>query len=200
MILETILGIATGIGGSVVTGIFNYKTQKLKNTHDLAMVDAETKAMIAETKADVEKTKAVVEGEIELADSKAYMLSQQTGQKDIFKEAYLIKLFEQQGWYRCVTVPIATLLIVLFGFIDIFRRSMRPGLTAYLVGVTSWITVKAWQVLEAAQGTLTAAQASILFTNVTNVVIYLTVSCVTWWFGDRRMAKFLMRLNDGNLK
>jgi hypothetical protein len=39
-----------------------------------------------------------------------------------------------------------------------------------------------------------------IFDQVTSIVIYLTVSCVTWWFGDRRVAKFLMRLRGGNLK
>ena len=39
-----------------------------------------------------------------------------------------------------------------------------------------------------------------IFDQVTSIIIYLTVSSVTWWFGDRRTAKFLMRLNDGNKK
>jgi hypothetical protein len=47
---------------------------------------------------------------------------------------------------------------------------------------------------------LTADQAGAIFDQVTSIVIYLTVNCVTWWFGDRRVAKFLMRLKDGNLK
>ena len=77
---------------------------------------------------------------------------------------------------------------------------MRPGLTAYLVGLTSWITFISMDVLKKHGHLLTADQAGDIFDQVTSIVIYLTVSCVTWWFGDRRVAKFLMRLKDGNLK
>jgi hypothetical protein len=41
---------------------------------------------------------------------------------------------------------------------------------------------------------LTALQATAIFNDVTSIVTYLTVSCVTWWFGDRRMAKSIMQL------
>lgn len=198
MIVETILGVVTGIGGSLVTGIVNYKTQKLKNEHDIAKIKAESEAMVAEANANIQITQAQVEGEIEIADSKAYTISQIEGNKDALKDAYIIKLFEVQGPFRYVTIPVASFLVILLGIVDVFRKSMRSGLTAYLVGVTTWITHKAWVVLEASNkagaGALTAVQASAIFTNVTNTVIYLTVSCVTWWFGDRRMAKFLMKM------
>uniref|UniRef100_A0A6M3J1Q6 Uncharacterized protein n=1 Tax=viral metagenome TaxID=1070528 RepID=A0A6M3J1Q6_9ZZZZ len=197
MIVETILGVVTGIGGSLVTGIMNYKTQKLKNEHDLAIIRAETDAMVAEANANIQITQAQVEGEIEIADSKAYAISQHEGNKDALKEAYVVRLFETQGWFRFFTVPAAALLVVLLGLVDIFRKMMRPGITAYLAGVTTWITYKAWIVLETTKSganALTATQAMAIFTNVTNTVVYLTVSCVTWWFGDRRMAKFLMKM------
>jgi len=200
MIIETILGVVTGIGGSLVTGIMNYKMQKLKNEYELAKIKAETDALVAEAEANIKITQAQVEGEIEIADAKAYMISQKEGNKAIFKEAYLVKLFETRGWFRVVTIPLATFLVALFGLIDVFRAFMRPGITAYLAGVTTWITWMAWQIMQRFNANLTAVQATAIFQDVTRTVVYLTVSCVTWWFGDRRMAKFLMRLNDGNLK
>ena len=80
------------------------------------------------------------------------------------------------------------------------KAAMRPGLTAYRVASTSWITFISMDVLQKNGHLLTADQAGAIFDQVTSIVIYLTVSCVTWWFGDRRVAKFLMRLKDGNLK
>ena len=41
---------------------------------------------------------------------------------------------------------------------------------------------------------ITALQATSIFNDVTSIVTYLTVSCVTWWFGDRRMAKSVMQM------
>ena len=194
MIVETIHGLEPGEGGSLVTGIMNYKMQKLKNEHELARIKAETDAMVAEKDANIQITRAQVEGEVEIADSEAYAISQKEGNKDALKEAYIIKLFETQGRFRIITLPLATLLITFLGLVDIFRKSMRPALTAYLAAVTTWITFLAWEVLQMTQSDLNATQAAALFSNVSNAVIYLTVSCVTWWFGDRRMAKFLMKM------
>jgi hypothetical protein len=77
------------------------------------------------------------------------------------------------------------------------KAAMRPGLTAYLVVLMSWITFISMDVLQKHGHLLTADQAGAIFDQVTSIVIYLTVSCVTWWFGDRRVAKFLMRLKEG---
>jgi len=99
--------------------------------------------------------------------------------------------------YRLLHQPIQFLL----GFVDFIKRMIRPGLTIYLVGLTTWITIVARDVLvKANENDLTAIQAKEIFDSVTTIIIYLTVTCVTWWFGDRRMSKFLMRLNDGNIK
>jgi hypothetical protein len=50
----------------------------------------------------------------------------------------------------------------------------------------------AWEIMQAHGVALTAVQATVIFNDVTSIVTYLTVSCVTWWFGDRRMAKTIM--------
>ena len=39
--------------------------------------------------------------------------------------------------------------------------------------------------------TMTVAQAIGIFSQVTSTMIYLAVSAVTWWFGDRTMSKYL---------
>lgn len=104
---------------------------------------------------------------------------------------------EVQGIFRYMTIPVASLLVTVLGIVDIFRKSMRPALTGCFIGVTTWITHKAWIILKATNvgaNAMTASQADVIFTNVTNTVVYLTVSCVTWWFGNRRMAKFLMKM------
>ncbi len=136
-----------------------------------------------------------MEGEIELADSKAYKISQQKGAKELFSTRFMDKLYESP-W----TAWIGSILAFLFGLIDMLKAAMRPGLTAYLVALTSWITFISMDVLQKHGHLLTADQAGAIFDQVTSIVIYVTVICVTWWFGDRRVAKFLMRLKDGNLK
>jgi hypothetical protein len=203
MLIETILGGLTGIVGTALTSIMNFKTQKLKNEHEINLIRAQTAAMIEESKAQIEITKTRIEGAVELADADAYIQSIKEGNKSVFNDKWIDNLFAVQGKMRYISVPVAVLIAFLFGFIEWLKQFMRPGLTAYLVIMTSWITLVSKDILTKAgvgTGGITGDQAYLIFTQVVGIIIYLTVSCVTWWFGDRRVAKFLMRLNDGNTK
>lgn len=203
MLIETILGGLTGIIGTALTSIMNFKTQKLKNEHEINLIRAQTAAMIEESKAQIEITKTRIEGAVELADADAYIQSIKEGNKSIFNDKWIDNLFAVQGKMRYISVPVAVFIAFFFGVIEWLKQFMRPGLTAYLVIMTSWITLVAKDILTQAgvgTGGITGDQAYLIFTQVVGIIIYLTVSCVTWWFGDRRVAKFLMRLNDGNTK
>lgn len=201
MLIETILGAATGIIGNIVGGVFKYKAAKLElekqtnqNQHEVAMVKAETEAMIMESKANIAITKAKVEGEIEVADANAYIQSQKEGNKSFFNNKWVDKLFEVTGKWRILTFPAGVLVAVAFGLIDFLRGIIRPSLTAYLVGMTTWITILAWKIMQQNGVVITSDQAVLIFSQVTSIVIYLTVSCVTWWFGDRRISKTIMKM------
>jgi hypothetical protein len=200
MLIETILGAATGLIGNIVSGVFKYKTaqlelQKQEKEWEFKekMVRAETEAMIQETKANIAIEKAKIEGEIEIADTNAYVLSQTEGNKKSFDNKWVDKFFETEGRWKYLTYPIGVLVASAFGFVDFLRGIMRPSLTAYLVGLTTYITILAWEVMEkAGLDKFKPEQAALLFDNVTNIIIYLTVSCVTWWFGDRFILKAIM--------
>lgn len=205
---DVILGGVTGLIGSVTTAITNYKIQKLKNEHDVAkwgfekeMVSLETEAMIKEAEMNIKITEAQTEAAVELADTEAYIRNIEKGNVDKFSDKYVAALFGVQGKMRYVSIPVGIFVAWLFGIVDFLKSLMRPGLTMYLTGCTTWITIMAWDILEkSGLEAITAQQATEIFNDVTTTVIYLTVSCVTWWFGDRRIAKFLMRLKDGNSK
>lgn len=231
MILETILGGLTGLIGNVVGGIFKYKEAKLKmeslklqNDHEIAMVTAETQAMIEEAKANIKITQAQVEGAIDLKDADAYMQSLKEGNKTLFSNKWIDNLLNIDGYmftwnskekklpdgtivpekerkflsWKLFTVPIASIISFLFGFTDFIRGMLRPTLTVYLCGVTTWVTLMAWKIMQASGTEITATQAMVIFQDTTSIVVYLTVSCVTWWFGDRRMAKTIMELKGAD--
>jgi hypothetical protein len=207
MLIETILGGVTGIVGNVISGIFKYKNTKLelesikiKNTHDLAMIDAETKAMIEEAKANIKITQAQVEGAVEIEDSKAFMEAQRQGNKTLLGNKWIDSLLNVKGkWGRLIAIPVASIISILFGLVDFLRGLIRPVLTIYLCGVTTWVTWMAWEIMQAHGIGMTAVQATVIFNDVTSIVTYLTVSCVTWWFGDRRMAKTIMQLKGADV-
>lgn len=205
MLLETILGGVTGLIGNIVGGVFKYKTAKLdmetkqmQNAHEVSMVEAETEAMIMEAKANIAITRAKVEGEIEVADAGVYLQSQKEGNKKTFSNKWIDTLLGIQGKWRFLTFPAGVLIAVLFGFVDFLKGLMRPTLTAYLVGLSTWITWMAWQIMSKGGITMDLTTATEIFSDVTSIVVYLTVSCVTWWFGDRRMAKTIMQMKGAD--
>lgn len=198
--LDVLLGGVTGLIGNVITGVVNYKTMKAKNAHEEKMVELETNAMREEAKMQIEVTKAEIEGEVELADAAAYTESIKAGNKAMFSEKWIDKMFNVQGKIaRFFAIPFAIFMAMGFAVVDWLRGFMRPFLTLYLTGMSSLITWQAWLLLknqEQGLATFKLDQALELYSSSTSIVIYLTVSCVTWWFGDRRMAKFLTSLKD----
>jgi hypothetical protein len=197
---DIILGGVTGLVGNIITAWSNFKTQKLKNEHDEAMYSFKIQELGAKTDAAIKITEAKISGAVELADSEAYKASQTEGNKQSFSDSWIDKLFSVEGWLSYIATPVAVLLAMLLGSVDVLKGIMRPGLTLYLTAVTTWLTWTAYGILQQVGANMTSQQALDIYNQVTSIVIYLTVSCVTWWFGDRRIAKFLMRLDDGNIK
>ncbi|HNX87715.1 MAG TPA: hypothetical protein PKH58_01420 [Paludibacteraceae bacterium] len=191
MLIETILGVVTGIVGNVMTTVTNVRTQKLKNEHDLKMREFDIKEREQEAQLQIAVDTAHSQNEVEKMEAEAYVKSMESANADILTDVKLKALSDNGG-------KVNKLLMLIMGLVDAFRAFIRPGLTAYLVGLTTVITFHAISILNTKGDFITAVQAQELFTNVTDIVIYLTVSCVTWWFGDRRVAKFAYRLNDGN--
>lgn len=196
-----ILGGITGLIGSITTSITNYKIQKMKNEHEIAMVQANTKAMIAETEANIKITQVETEAAVELADSQAYLKSIELGNQNTFDQKWIDRLFTVEGWVRYISIPVGVLVAFLFGLVDFLKAFTRPGITWLFTAATLFLAYTAYNVLgTAGMSAMDTTSALAILTHIMDIVLYLTVSCVTWWFGDRRVAKYLMRLKDGNKK
>jgi len=196
-----IFGGITGLIGSITTSITNYKIQKLKNEHEIAMVQANTTAMIKEAEANIKITQAETEAAVELADSQAYLKSIELGNKNMFGEKWVDRLFLVEGWLKYFSIPVGVIVAFMFGLVDFLKAFTRPGITWLFTGATLFLAYTAWQVLGTSGiDAMDVNQALLILSQIIDIVLYITVSCVTWWFGDRRIAKFLARLNDGNKK
>ncbi len=204
--LDILIGGFTGLLGNGITSWFKYKNIKLEHSHDEKMVELETNAMIRESEAQIKITKARIEGEVELADAAAYDTSQKIGVKQLFSEKWIDMIMKSgeglwTGWFF---KSLGMFIAFGFAFVDWLNSFMRPALTLYLMAASSYITYLAWIIIQS-KGieTLTSIQAVGIFSQVTSTVIYLTVSSVTWWFGDRTMSKFLQdrgKRNQPNFK
>jgi hypothetical protein len=198
MILESgLLGVLSGLIGNGLNTFFSYKTKKLECEYEIKKLDKEKEIMVAEAQAQIEVDKAKIEGEVELADSAAFVESLKAEQQaDLFHQDYMNKLFTMEGKWKPVGEMVGFVLITVFGFVDVFRRMMRPTLTAYLLGASTWVTYLCWDVItKIGQGkAFTPTEASNLWSQVIATVLYLTVTCVSWWFADRRSAKIMAKM------
>lgn len=193
---DVLLGGVTGLIGTIWSGYNQRKIKELEiedrkaeRQHDLKMVEAETAAMVAEAEANIKITEAQIEGAVQLEDARAFTASQAAIGKRSFSNKFMDKLFGTTGWTAYIAQPVGILVCLLFGCVDTVKDMARPAITAYLLGVSTWVTYMAWQVLETGGVTLSATQAETLILNVISTVLYLTSAAVTWWFGDRMAAK-----------
>lgn len=192
------LGAVTGLFGSIITGITNYKMQKMKNAHEIERINAESEAIKIEAEANIQITRAETEGKVAIAEVEALKATYQQAGEPLFEKSYMKALMANK-WFAWVGAFIA----FLFGFVDFLSKSCRPVLTYYLMGCSTWLTIMTYSILKASIGeenVLTIDKAYDLFHLVVLTIIFLTVSCVSWWFCDRQTSKFLMRLQDGNVK
>jgi predicted RND superfamily exporter protein len=191
--IDTLLGGVTGLLGTIATGILKYQNQKIKYENDQKMVALNTAAFKEKAQMKIQVTAEKVKGEIQKADTEAYKQSIVSAGKPLFSEKWIDKLFSVQGKFgRFFAIPCAVFIAMGFAFVDWLRGFMRPVLTLYLTGMSTVITYMAWNIMKANNiAAMTPTQAVDIYTRTTSIIIYLTVSCVTWWFGDRTMSKAL---------
>jgi hypothetical protein len=204
MILEAALSVIGGFVGNMLTTYSNYKMEQLKQegrkqdrVHELAMVEAQTKAMIAEVEANIKVTQTTVQGQVDLEEAKAFTLSQQVvAQKNLSCE-WIELLLKKTGGIKYLTIPVAMVLVIVMGVVDVLKSLMQPGLTLYSLAIASWVTYKAYEALHTLGiGAFSASDAAAMWNDAARMMLMLAITLVTWWFGDRRMSKHLMYLKE----
>lgn len=154
--IETLLsGAVTGFLGSIVNNIYAYKNKKL---------DIELEKNRFEHELALKK--AIADATVEVEDSKA------------FKEA--ITSEPQRYYTRTILTPVQTWFML---GLDFLRGLVRPVLTWYLCTLTTIIYFKAQHLLQG--DFILPNMAYDLVNQIINTVLYLTVTCVCFWFGSR---------------
>ena len=168
--LDAILGIASSSGLGAVVGLFGSylakvekrKSDILNNQHekDMARIDlerdaAESAQALQMADKQIEQSQAEAEIASEVSAGEAFTASQLMGNKST-----------GNGW------------------VDKVRSLMRPVITVYLLGVTTYITYKL-QLLLGGLSVLEISDLIKLYTHIINQVVFLTVTAVLWWLGSR---------------
>jgi len=190
VVIETVASALVGLLGTGLTTYSNYKLKKLEFDHKIALMKAESEAMVIEAKANIQIAKANAQAAVDVEEARAFTASVQAN-KSLLPSDWLNSLMNQKGWARFLCKPLAVLLLLLMGVIDVLNHSMRPVLTLYSLGIASWVTWKCYNLLpETVSADISMAQ----WAEAANIVMLLSVTMVTWWFGDRRVAKHLMHI------
>jgi len=196
MLVESILGVVSGLLGPMITSFVNYKTQQLKNDYDIKMAAENRETIKIEAEMSIKVTEAKVSGEIELAEIGALKESYKEANTVMFDRSYM-EILARSKWFSWVNHIIA----LMFASIDFLKQAARPLITYYMLGVSTYLTLLCYKFIEsmgASAFKLTTAEQ--IFSDSVNALLYLTITIVTWWFGQRPISKFMMRLNDGNAK
>lgn len=183
-LISGLAGVLSGVGGSLITNIFNLFTTKQNNKHEIDLIDARIREREAEAKAKIEEIK--IQGDIaqEIANQNSFDLSQKYGNQTLVESAMILKLFESK-W----TAWLGSLLVFLMAVVDIIRAAMRPAITIVLMLITGALTYQHVLILNENSGIITAATVEMIIDSI----IYLTFTTVGWWFGDRTIGKFVKR-------
>ncbi len=162
----------TGLIGSVTQRVFEFKTKKLeielqaaKFANDLALKKADAEIMAQEWAARTKVAEVEGAARVEVEDAKAFNTAL-TSEPKMYHEG---ELTHGQNW----------LMVVLDGI----RGSIRPFLTVYLCAITTAIYIKASRLLHG--DIILPGMAYDMVQNIINTILYLTVTCVCFWFGTR---------------
>lgn len=166
-------GGATGIIGVIAQRYADYKNrqldmqaQNLKYEHERGLRKLDAEIMAQEWAARTKVAEVEAAGKEAVADAEAFAESYKL-EPGSYSER--VKPSRAQGW----------LLIVL----DLFRGLVRPALTVYLCAITTLVYIEARQLL--GSQSLGADQAMQLINMIVGTILYLTTTCVLWWFGTR---------------
>lgn len=164
----------TGLFGVAVQRFADYKNKQLdiqildsKQKHESNLRQLDAQIMEKEWAGRTRVSEVEAESRIEVADSLSF--------KESFKEERIysnqLKVSKKQSW--------------LFVGLDFLRGIIRPGLTIYLCVITTLVYFQAQQMTTG----ISHEQALEVVKMVISTILYLTTTCLLWWFGVRNRGK-----------
>jgi hypothetical protein len=167
-------GGATGLLGVVFQRFADYKNKQLdmqleaqKQLNAIAMKEMDAKIMAQEWAAKLQVVEVETAGKIDVADSAAFAKSFEMEPKQYATG----KLTNGQKWVMVC--------------LDAIRGIIRPFLTIYLCVLTTIVYNQAHTLLGQ---TMDAAAALEVVKLVIGTILYLTTTCVLWWYGTRNSS------------
>lgn len=170
-----VLGGVTGLIGSGLTAFASYKQAKLEKEFQVKQAELDMDMVRLEGEVAVKVQESKTAAEIDIAEMKAFETSQQLGNVSMFDKSYMDNL---PSWA-------ATVISLMLAGVDVLRGVIRPVLTIYLTAASTWLVWLTYKINSQAFG--------LEVNTIVSTITYLTVTSVTWWFADRRLAKSMLK-------
>lgn len=173
-----ISGGATGILGVAIQRFFDLKNKTLDIRQESIRLDHELKLK----RVDLEIMDKEVAGRVRIAETEA------EASKDVAESSAFAASFNEPIRYSSestITKNQGWVFIIL----DFIRGVVRPGLTVYLCVLSTLVYFQAASLLHEEGVRMDIIQAMDLIKMVVGTILYLTTTCVLWWFGTRNRQK-----------
>ncbi len=176
-LMSVLGGGVTGLAGAVLTTWGELAKLKEANRHaeQLRVQDLEIAKAEAEGRLAVARSEA--EAAIGTAELAAFAESYKHDRATYSNEA----LGGMSGFW-------GNLARFLLALVDVARGFIRPGATAYFIGLSTYLTVVAVDLIEQLPAAAVEDLAGSLIPQIVLTVLYLTTTIILWWFGIRQKA------------
>lgn len=186
MVGSAIAGILSGVGGTLITNIFNLFNTKEKNKQARLMADIRIKELKAESDANIQELEVQADIQKELAAQESFDISQKHGNKALLNSQMIEAMLQSKWW---VVNWLGGLMVFCMGIIDLLRAAIRPGITIVLMYITGTITYQHLEIMNANKELVTPEMLVLIIESI----IYLTFTVIGWWFGDRTIGKHFLK-------
>jgi hypothetical protein len=166
-------GGATGLIGVGLQRYADYKNRQLemqiakqKFDQDLALKQIDMQIMEKEWAGRVQVAQTEAEAAADAAASQAFAAS-----------------YAMEPKRYSEGVPVGKVSGFLLVLLDLFRGVVRPALTVYLCAISTLIYYQARDLI--GRASLKPDQAMQIENLIVGTILYLTTTCVLWWFGTR---------------
>lgn len=172
LLMSVVSGGATGLLGILFQRGFDFLHQR-----ELNKQKAQDQAFeIEKRKIDIQVTQAEWSGRVKVAETEGATASDVAA-----SNAFAASMFKEPERYSSGTMTTGQNWVLVL--LDFCRGIVRPALTVYLCALTTYIWWQVKQLLSVED--LEPTDVLEVWKLVVNTILYLTTTCILWWFGTR---------------
>ena len=183
----------TGILGGAVQLLFSWlnakaEIQKMEVQGKIQVDIITAKAQAAKTEWDARAQVAAreAEGKAAVADADAVARSNEADAKiDLLGK---IEAPEGKGWWAR---GVKGFVWMLAGLAEVWRATMRPGLTVYLAIMVTLLYLEAQRMIQAMDASWHMEMAQQVYVFIVQTLLYLFGVALAWWFATRKVPELM---------